>query len=62
MFSKGQLIFAIIFFISFVCAMVYAYRKDKALHKIFYRGNYKVLIGFIVFIALLFVIKIYLKH
>jgi amino acid permease len=62
MFSKGQLIFAVLFFISFVIAMVYAYRKDKVLHNKFYRGNYKVLIGFIVFIGLLFVIKIYLKH
>ena len=62
MFSKGQLIFAVIFFISFVIAMVYAYRKDKVLHNKVYRGNYKVLIGFIVFIGLLFVIKIYLKH
>ncbi len=42
--------------------MVYAYRKDKVLHNKVYRGNYKVLIGFIVFIGLLFVIKIYLKH
>ena len=62
MFSQGQLIFAVIFFVSFVIAMVYAYRKDKVLHKKFYRGNYKVLIGFIVFIGLLFVIKLYLKH
>lgn len=62
MFSQGQLIFAILFFIAFVIAIVYAYRRDKALHNKFYRGNYKVLIGFIVFIGLLFVIKVYLKH
>ncbi len=62
MFSQGQLIFAVCFFIAFVIAMVFAYRKDANLHKVFYKGNYKILIGFLVFIGLLFVIKIYFKH
>ncbi|MRX38087.1 hypothetical protein GJU43_02260 [Flavobacterium sp. LC2016-23] len=62
MFSQGQLIFALCFFIAFVIAMIFAYRKDLALHKIFYKGNYKVLIGFFLFIAILFVIKIFLKR
>lgn len=62
MFSQGQLVFALCFFIAFVIAMVFAYRKDSNLHKIFYKGNYKVLIGFLIFIGLLFVIKIYFKH
>jgi uncharacterized membrane protein YedE/YeeE len=62
MFSQGQLLFAICFFIAFVVAMVIAYRKDAKLHKLFYKGNYIILLGFIVFIGLLFVIKIYLKH
>lgn len=62
MFSQGQLIFAGIFVIAFVFAMIYSYGKDKMLHKVFYKGNYKILIGFIVFIGLLFVIKFYFKH
>lgn len=62
MFSQGQLLFAGCFFIAFVIAMIYAYRKDSKLHTIFYKGNYKVLIGFILFIAILFVIKIFFKH
>ncbi|MDW8853050.1 hypothetical protein SD960_23315 [Flavobacterium sp. MMLR14_040] len=62
MFSQGQLIFAICFFIAFVIVMIFAYRKDLALHKIFYKGNYKVLIGFLLFIAILFVIKIFFKR
>lgn len=62
MFSQGQLIFAICFFAAFVIAMVYAYRKDIVLHRTFYKGNYKILIGFLLFIGLLFVIKIFLKH
>ena len=62
MFSTGQLIFAACFFVAFVIAMVFAYRKDIMLHRRFYKGNYKILIGFLLFIGLLFVIKIYFRH
>jgi hypothetical protein len=62
MFSQGQLVFAGLFFIAFVIAMVYAYQKDLALHRIFYKGNYKILIGFVVFIGILFLIKIFFKR
>lgn len=62
MFSQGQWIFAACFFISFVIAVAYAYRKDVALHRKYYRGNYKILIGFIIFIGILFAIKIFTKH
>lgn len=62
MFSQGQLIFAICFLIAFVIIMIYSYRKDITTHKIFYKGNYKILIGFFIFIGLLFIIKIFLKH
>lgn len=62
MFSTGQLIFAALFFIAFVIVMVFAYRKDVATHKLFYRGNYKVLIAFLLFIGLLFVLKILMKR
>jgi cytochrome bd-type quinol oxidase subunit 1 len=62
MFSKGQWIFAALFFIAFVIAAYFAYGKDKALHQKFYKGSYKILIGFILFIVLLFLIKIFLKE
>jgi len=62
MFSQGQLIFGLCFFIAFVIVMIFAYRKDLALHKVFYKGNYKVLIVFLLFIAILFVIKVFLKR
>ncbi|MCG9791107.1 hypothetical protein [Flavobacterium algicola] len=62
MFSSGQLVFAVCFFVAFVIAAIYSYRKDLALHKIYYKGNYKVLIGFLTFIGLLFVIKVYFKR
>nr|WP_225899063.1 hypothetical protein [Flavobacterium erciyesense] len=62
MFSKGQLVFAVLFFISFIIAAVYSYRKDINIHKQFYKGNYKILIGFLAFIAILFVIKVFFKR
>ncbi len=62
MFSQGQLLFAACFFVVFVIAMVYAYRKDLALHKMYYKGNYKILIGFFLFIGILFMIKIFFKR
>ncbi|AOC95922.1 hypothetical protein BB050_02828 [Flavobacterium anhuiense] len=62
MFSQGQLLFGVCFFIAFVIIMIFAYRKDLKLHKVFYKGNYKVLLAFLLFIVLLFVIKIFLKR
>jgi uncharacterized membrane protein required for colicin V production len=62
MFSPGQLLFAGGFFVAFVIAMVYAYRKDAKLHTLFYKGNYKILIAFLIFIGLLFLIKIFFKR
>jgi hypothetical protein len=62
MFSTGQLIFALLFFIAFVIAMVFSYRKDAKLHQLFYKGNYKILLGFLIFIGLLSVIKIFFKR
>jgi hypothetical protein len=62
MFSTGQLFFAALFFIAFVIVMVYSYSKDKNLHQKFYKGNYKILIAFLLFIGFLFFIKVYFKH
>lgn len=62
MFTQGQWIFASFFVVAFIIAMIYVYRKDISLHRLHYKGAFKVLIGFLVFIALLFVIKIYLKR
>lgn len=62
MFSEGQIQFAIAFVIAFVLVMIYAYRKDMKLHRVFYKGNYKVLLGFICFIIFLFVVKAFLKR
>ena len=62
MFSQGQWIFAGCFFVAFVIAIIFAYRKDIKIHKKFYKGNYKILIAFLVFIGILFMIKIFFKR
>ena len=62
MFSTGQWIFAGFFVIAFIIVMIFSYRKDIKLHKKYYRGSIYVLIGFIIFILLLFFIKTQLNH
>jgi uncharacterized membrane protein YoaK (UPF0700 family) len=62
MFSEGQFLFAIIFFIAFVAIMIFSYRKDIKLHKHYYKGSLWILIAFFIFIGLLFVIKSLLKE
>jgi len=61
MFSRGQLIFALFFVIAFTIAMIIAYKNDTKLHHKFYKGSYRILIGFILFIIILFLIKIFFK-
>lgn len=62
MFSQGQWTFAAIFLVAFIIASIYVYRKDAILHRKFYKGSYRILIGFLLFIALLFVIKVTMKR
>ncbi len=60
MFSTGQWIFAGCFVVAFVILMIISYRKDLKLHRKYYKGSIFILIGFIVFVGLLFVLKSYL--
>ena len=61
MFSTGQLIFAACFVVAFIVLMIFSYRKDIKLHRKYYKGSLYILIGFIIFIILLFALKTYLK-
>jgi len=61
MFSTGQWIFAAIFAVAFIAIMLFSYRKDKKLHKKYYKGSLWILIGFIVFILCLLAIKTFMK-
>jgi hypothetical protein len=61
MFSRGQLIFALVFFLAFVVGIILAYRKDKGVNKGLFKGSYKVLLfAVFVFFALYGLVK--LKH
>ncbi|WP_452221141.1 hypothetical protein [Lacinutrix salivirga] len=57
MFTKGQLIFAVLFAIAFIAVLIYTYRKDLRLHKHYYKGTLWVLLAFISFIAIIASIK-----
>jgi hypothetical protein len=61
MFSKGQIIFGVLFFIVFSIIIAYTYRKDLKLHKKFYAGSVWVLIAFISFILFIAAIKFFFK-
>tara|TARA_X000001036_G_C20371930_1_gene680887 strand:+ start:484 stop:687 length:204 start_codon:yes stop_codon:yes gene_type:complete len=55
--SQGQVIFAIIFAISFTIIVIIAYKKDARLHNRHYKGSLWVLLAFISFIAIIATIK-----
>jgi len=52
LFTKGQLTFAALFFVSFVIAIAWAYRSDKAINRTYFKGSYKVLL--FIFFTLVF--------
>ena len=53
MFSKGQLIFAGLFAVAFIVLMIWSYRKDIVLHRIYYKKVWVVALG-IALVILLF--------
>ena len=57
MFSTGQLVFAILFFISFLAIVIMSYKKDLKGLKGSYSGIRWVIIGFICFVSLLVILK-----
>ena len=61
MFSTGQLVFAAFFAVGFISLIVLAYKKDRALHKRYFKGARWVLVAFIAFVALLSVLKALLR-
>ncbi|GGI58149.1 hypothetical protein [Winogradskyella haliclonae] len=57
MFTTGQLVFGILFFIAFATVIVFQYRKDLKLHKKYYKGTIWILLAFIGFIGLIAAVK-----
>lgn len=44
-FSKGQLIFASIFLLLFVILMIFAYKSDKDVNRVYYKDVWKILLA-----------------
>ncbi len=61
MFSTGQVIFAVLFAVSFIAIIFLSYKKDKKLHSKNYKGVKWVVLLFIIFIAILFFLKYFLN-
>ena len=62
MFSTGQIYFAVFFIAAFVITMIAVYRKDLKVLQPFYKDTYWIFIGFLIFIGLLFLIKVLMKE
>jgi hypothetical protein len=61
MFTKGQLVFGILFAIVFIIAIFYTYRHDLKLHQKYYKGSVWILVAFISFILFIVSIKWFFK-
>ena len=57
MVSNGQLLFGLIFFIFFIIIVSISYKKDLKKLNGSYKGIKWVLVGFIIFIAVLVILK-----
>ena len=57
MFSFNQLIFGICFFVVFVVIIIFSYKVDKKKQPQYFKGSYKILIGFLIAFSLLVFIK-----
>jgi len=62
MVSPGQFGFAVFFFLLFLIVILISYRKDIKIHRKYYKNNFWVLIGFLFFVALLFLLKTFLQN
>ncbi len=61
MFSTGQLLFAAFFLLAFTAVIIFAYARDRNLHRRYYKGVRWIGIFFITFVIILFIIKYLLK-
>tara|TARA_A100001011_G_scaffold400632_1_gene516988 strand:+ start:5108 stop:5296 length:189 start_codon:yes stop_codon:yes gene_type:complete len=58
MFTYGQMIFGILFFLAFLGVIILQYRLDKKTQANYFKGSYKVLLGFLIAFTILLTIKI----
>jgi len=52
------MIFGFIFFIVFVIIVYFSYKNDKKNNPIYFKGSYKILLGFIIAFGFLVLIKL----
>ena len=57
MFTKGQLVFAICFFIVFTFIVIFSYSLDKKKQPDYFKDSYKILVGFFIAFSFLILIK-----
>lgn len=50
-FSQGQLIFALIFLVSFIVLMIFAYRADASVNRIYYRNAWRILLSILLILT-----------
>jgi hypothetical protein len=60
MFTEGRIYFTIAFIIVFIIVLIFAYRGDSKVHKVFFSKPYVVLIVVITFVVLFVLAKRYL--
>ena len=60
MFSRGQAIFGILFAIAFVIFIIWSYRKDLKLHRLYYKNVWVVGLTIVTVIAIFGVLTFYL--
>lgn len=54
MLTRGNIIFAIIFFIVFVAAMIWSFRKDRKINSQHYKNSSRILIYILLVLTALF--------
>ena len=62
MFSSGQKLFALFFMVVFAAILIWSYRKDIYLHKIYYKKVWVVVLGIVLVITTFAVITFYLHE
>jgi len=60
MFSRGQLIFAVIFAVIFILFMIWSYIKDIRLHKYYYKNVWIVALGIFIVVSLFAILTFWL--
>lgn len=56
MFTTGRIIFTLAFLAAFIIALVWSFRKERSINNVHYAKNYKIVLGVIAFLTLLFLI------